>query len=49
MAKKITIELSMGEYEQLEEIAVASSWAIEKVVAQCVRSGMPPILNLLEN
>ena len=47
MTKKITIELSIGEYEQLQEVAEASSWTIQKVVAQCVRSGMPPTLNFV--
>lgn len=47
MAKKITVELSIGEYEQLLEVAEASSWTIQKVVAQCVRSGMPPTLNFV--
>ncbi len=47
MTKKITIELSIGEYEQLAEIAEASSSTIENVVAQCVRCGMPPTLNFV--
>ncbi len=47
MTKKITIELSIGEYAQLEEIAEASSSTLEDVVAQCVRCGMPPTLNFV--
>ncbi|MCP5097942.1 MAG: hypothetical protein GY943_20535 [Chloroflexi bacterium] len=42
--KTVKIELSLGEYEELLEIAAASSWTIQKVVHQCIKSGMPPTL-----
>ena len=47
MTKKITIELSLGEYDQLVEVAEASGWSVEKVIAQCIKSGMPPALNFV--
>lgn len=47
MAKKVTIEISTSEYEQLIEVAEASSMTLQKVVAQCVRCGMPPTLNFV--
>lgn len=42
--KKITVELSMTDYEALSAIADASGWSLAEVLAQCVRSGMPPTL-----
>ena len=42
--KKVSIELSEADYEALESISGASGWSMSKVVAQCVRSGMPPSL-----
>jgi len=47
MTKKITIELSIADYERLQEIAQAASWTMEQVVEQCVRCGMPPSLHLV--
>jgi hypothetical protein len=43
--KTVKVELSLGEYEELSEIAAASNWSLEKVVKQCLRCGMPPTLS----
>ena len=47
MAKQITIQLSDVEYAELNRIAEASFWSLEKVVEQCVRYGLPPTLNFV--
>lgn len=43
--KKITIELSVGDYGLLQEIADACSWSVDEVAVQCIRNGMPPTLS----
>lgn len=43
--KKITIELSDGDYAYLQEIASACAWSVEEVAVQCIRNGMPPTLS----
>ena len=43
--KRIQVELPLGFYEDLREIAEASSWPLEKVVLQCIKTGMPPTLH----
>ena len=43
--KKITIELSDGDYVYLKEVADACDWSIEEVTIQCIRNGMPPTLS----
>ena len=43
--KKITIELSDGDYAYLAEVADACSWSVEEVAMQCIRNGMPPTLS----
>ncbi|MEM7331930.1 MAG: hypothetical protein AAF490_07555 [Chloroflexota bacterium] len=43
--KKVSIELNETDYEALESISKTCGWSMSKVVAQCVKSGMPPSLN----
>ncbi len=43
--KKVTIELSDGDYGYLANIAQACHWTLEEVVVQCIRAGMPPTLS----
>lgn len=43
--KKVSIEISDSDYEALVAIAEVSGWTVDKVISQCVQSGMPPTLN----
>ncbi len=43
--KKITIELSDGDYGYLKEISDACEWSMQEVIIQCVHNGMPPTLS----
>lgn len=43
--KKISVELPENLYNDLQEIAGASSWKFEDVILQTIRIGMPPSLN----
>ncbi len=43
--RKVTIELSEGDYNLLKEVADSSGWPIKEVVVQCIQSGMPPTLS----
>lgn len=43
--KKVSVQIAESDYQTLQSIAKSSDWTIDKVVAQCVRSGMPPSLN----
>lgn len=43
--KSVQVELPLGFYEDLKEIAEASSWSLEQVLLQCIKSGMPPTLH----
>ncbi|MCP4419621.1 MAG: hypothetical protein GY805_23665 [Chloroflexi bacterium] len=45
MKKKITLELSMTDYNLLQDIADACKWPLEEVVVQCIQGGMPPSLS----
>ncbi|HEX6384098.1 MAG TPA: hypothetical protein VF177_05460 [Anaerolineae bacterium] len=42
--KKVQVELPLSFYDDLQEIAQASSWPLEEVLLQCVKAGMPPTL-----
>jgi len=42
--RKVQVELPQSVYEDLKEIAEASSWSLEKVLLQCIKTGMPPTL-----
>lgn len=43
--KTIKIELSVADYADLQDIADACAMSVAEVVQQCVKRGMPPILN----
>lgn len=43
--RKVQVELPLSFYEALKEIAEASSWSLERVLLQCVKTGMPPTLH----
>lgn len=45
MKKKVTLELSMTDYNLLKDIADACKWPLEEVIVQCIRGGMPPSLS----
>lgn len=42
--KKVSVEIEEADYKTLEAIAKACDMKIGAVVAQCVKSGMPPSL-----
>jgi len=44
---EVTVEVSLPQstYEQLRQVADASSWTMEDVLLRTIRSGMPPILD----
>lgn len=44
-ATKVTVELPSHIYEDLQRVADASSWSLEEVVVQTIKSGMPPLLS----
>ena len=45
MKKKVTLELSMTDYNFLKDIADACKWPVEEVAMQCMKCGMPPSLS----
>ena len=45
MKKKVTLELSITDYNLLKDIATACKWPLEEVVVQCIKGGMPPSLS----
>lgn len=45
MKKRITLELTITDYNLLKDIADACKWPIEEVAMQCIKSGMPPSLS----
>jgi hypothetical protein len=45
MKKKVTLELSMTDYNLLKDIADACKWPVEEVAMQCMKCGMPPSLS----
>lgn len=44
--KEVTVEVTLPEstYEELQQVADASSWTLAEVVRRTIRSGMPPVL-----
>lgn len=42
--KKVEVALPLSIYDDLQQIADASSWSLEKVIVQTIKSGMPPSL-----
>jgi len=43
--KVLKIELNIADYADLQDIADASSKTVAEIVQQCIKRGMPPILN----
>ncbi|MCA9958700.1 MAG: hypothetical protein R3E31_14485 [Chloroflexota bacterium] len=43
--KKISVDLPENLYNNLQEIAGASTWSFNEVLLQTIRNGMPPSLN----
>lgn len=43
--KAVTIQIPDSIYAALNEVAGASGWTLQEVMLQCIRSGMPPLLN----
>lgn len=43
--KKVSVEIAESDYQTLEAVAKACGMSLGQVVAQCVKSGMPPALN----
>jgi hypothetical protein len=42
--KRITVEIPEQIYEDLQHIAEASGWSLDKVLLQTIKSGLPPSL-----
>lgn len=45
--KEVTVEVTLPQntYEELRQVADASSWTMEEVVRRTIHSGMPPVLS----
>ena len=43
--KKVEINIPESTYKELQKIADAASWSLEKVLVQSIQSGMPPTLS----
>ena len=44
-SKKVTVEIPESIYDDLQQIAQASTWSLEDVLLQTVKAGLPPSLS----